>query len=250
MMNAELRCRCGQVRGQVADPSPRTVNRVVCYCADCQAFAHRLGRADLLNAQGGSDIVQVAPAALTFVQGQDRITGLRLTPKGLYRWHTSCCNTPIGNTLGPAIPFVGIVAKAFDHGTQRADDVFGKPVGAILGKYAVGEPPAGSTGISLSFLLRSLGKVLVAARWQGLAASVLQARNARADLSADRAVARRARGIASALRPASGTSLRLRCVGWVSRRRNPPPSSPGNGGLRYASPPYDAFNFSAAIGAK
>jgi hypothetical protein len=160
MMNAELRCSCGQVRGQVADPSPRTVNRVVCYCADCQAFAHRLGRADLLNAQGGSDIVQVAPAAFTFVQGQDRITGLRLTPKGLYRWHTSCCNTPIGNTLGPAIPFVGIVAKAFDHGTQRADDVFGKPVGAILGKYAVGEPPAGSTGISLSFLLRSLGKVL------------------------------------------------------------------------------------------
>ena len=78
MMNAELRCSCGQVRGHVADPSPRTVNRVVCYCADCQAFAHRLGRADLLNAQGGSDIVQVAPAALTFVQGQDRITGLRL----------------------------------------------------------------------------------------------------------------------------------------------------------------------------
>jgi hypothetical protein len=160
MMKAELRCSCGQVRGHVADPSPRTVNRVVCYCADCQAFAHRLGRADLLNAQGGSDIVQVAPSALTFVEGQDRITGLRLTPKGLYRWHTSCCNTPIGNTLGPAIPFVGIVAKAFDHGTQRADDVFGKPIGAILGKYAVGDPPAGSTGISLSLLLRSLGKVL------------------------------------------------------------------------------------------
>lgn len=160
MPKAELRCRCGEVRGQVADPSPRTVNRVVCYCDDCQAFAHRLGRADLLNPQGGSDIVQVAPTALTFAQGQDRIIGLRLTPKGLYRWHTSCCNTPVGNTLGPAIPFVGIVAQAFDHGTQRADDIFGNPIGAILGKYAVGDPPAGSTGISLPLLLRSLGKVL------------------------------------------------------------------------------------------
>ncbi|MFX6869136.1 DUF6151 family protein, partial [Acinetobacter baumannii] len=80
------------------------------YCDDCQAFAHRLGRADLLNAQGGSDIVQVAPAALTFVKGQNRIAGMRLTPKGLFRWHTTCCNTPVGNTLGPAIPFVGLIA--------------------------------------------------------------------------------------------------------------------------------------------
>src|SRR5262249_59901090 len=116
-----------------------------------------------LNTQGGTDIVQVAPAALTFVQGQDRIVGLRLTPKGLYRWHTSCCNTPIGNTLGPAIPFVGIVAKGFDRDTQRADDIFGKPIGAILGKYALGDPPAGSSGISLPLLLRSLGTVL---RWR------------------------------------------------------------------------------------
>jgi hypothetical protein len=160
MPKAELRCSCGEVRGQVADPSPRTVNRVTCYCDDCQAFAYRLGRADLLNAQGGSDIVQVAPAALTFVQGQDRIVGLRLKPNGLYRWHTNCCNMPVGNTLGPSIPFVGLVAQAFNHGTQRADDIFGQPIGAILGKYAIGEPPAGSTGISLPLLLRSLGKVL------------------------------------------------------------------------------------------
>src|SRR3954453_17840284 len=79
----QLRCRCGEVRAQVTGASPRTVNRVVCYCDDCQAFAHRLGRADLLNSQGGSDIVQVAPASLTFVQGQHRIVGMRLTPKGL-----------------------------------------------------------------------------------------------------------------------------------------------------------------------
>jgi len=76
----EVRCRCGEVRGVVANASPRTVNRVVCYCDDCQAFAHQLGRADLLDAQGGTDIVQVAPAAVSFAQGQHRIVGLRLTP--------------------------------------------------------------------------------------------------------------------------------------------------------------------------
>src|SRR3984957_2050797 len=107
----ELRCRCGEVRGTATDLSPRTVNRVVCYCDDCQAFAHQLGRADLLDPHGGSDIVQVAPASLSFQRGDDRIVGLRLAPKGLRRWYSSCCKTPLGNTLGPAVPFVGIVAR-------------------------------------------------------------------------------------------------------------------------------------------
>src|SRR4029077_11390639 len=100
----ELVCRCGEVRARVTDASPRTVNRIVCYCDDCQAFAHRIGRADLLDSQGGREIVQLAPATLTFLQGQQRIVGLRLTPKGLFRWYASCCNTPVGNTLTPAIP--------------------------------------------------------------------------------------------------------------------------------------------------
>jgi hypothetical protein len=154
----EVRCRCGEVRGIVTDPSPRTVNRVICYCDDCQAFAHQLGRADLLNDRGGSDIVQVAPSAVSFTKGQDRIAGLRLTPKGLYRWHTTCCNTPVGNTLGPAVPFVGIPVQSFD--APRPDDVFGPPMGAILGKYAVGEPPTGSTGFNLALMLRAIGRVI------------------------------------------------------------------------------------------
>jgi len=67
----------------VTSVSPSTVNRAVCYCDDCQAFLHHLGRADLLDAHGGIDIVQVAPARLSFVHGQERIVGLRLTSGGL-----------------------------------------------------------------------------------------------------------------------------------------------------------------------
>jgi hypothetical protein len=156
----ELRCRCGEVVGRVENASPQAVNRVVCYCDDCQAFAHAIGRADLLNAQGGTDIVQVAPASLTFVKGQQHIAGLRLTPKGLLRFHTTCCNTPVGNTLSPAIPFVGVVAQVCDGGPPGTDSTFGAPVGAIFGKYAVGQPPAGSTSLNLSLLLRAIGKVL------------------------------------------------------------------------------------------
>jgi hypothetical protein len=153
----EVRCRCGEVRGVAADASPRTVNRVLCYCDDCQAYAHHLGRADLLDGKGGSDIVQMAPAAISFTKGKDRIAGLRLTEKGLYRWYATCCNTPVGNTMSPALPFVGIPVQSFD---AQPDGVFGKPMGAILGKYAVGEPPHGSTGLNLGLLLRAIGKVL------------------------------------------------------------------------------------------
>ena len=153
----EVRCRCGEVRGVVSDPSPRTVNRVICYCDDCQAFVHHLGRADMLDEKGGSDIVQVAPARLRFTAGEDRIAGLRLSPKGLHRWHTTCCNTPIGNTLGPSVPFVGLPAPIFD--SSRRDDVIGAPTGALLGKFAIGEPPAGSTSTNLPLLFRVIARI-------------------------------------------------------------------------------------------
>ena len=154
----ELRCRCGQVRGLARDLSPRSVNRIVCYCDDCQAFAHQLGRADLLDPQGGSDIVQMAPAALSFTQGQHHIVGLRLKPNGLYRWYAKCCNTPVGNTLTPKLPFVGLLATAFDK--PRWDDAVGAPSGAIFGKFAVGGPPPNSTGANLPLVLHVVRRLL------------------------------------------------------------------------------------------
>ena len=142
--NAALQCRCGAVRGVVADAAPGAVNRAVCYCDDCQAYLHHLGRTDLFDAHGGTDVVQVAPASLSFIQGKDRIQGLRLSPKGLHRWYASCCKTPLGNTVGPAMPFIGIVARVFDSASQKTDDVFGPPIGAVHGKFAVGDAPDGS----------------------------------------------------------------------------------------------------------
>ena len=72
MSRNTLSCSCGEVRGLVTGVSPNTVNRVVCYCDDCQAFLHHLGRADLLDAHGGIDIVQVAPACASRCVPVDR----------------------------------------------------------------------------------------------------------------------------------------------------------------------------------
>src|SRR5690349_15678686 len=157
--SAEFRCRCGEVRGRVEIASPSNVNRVVCYCDDCQAFVHHLGRPDLLDAKGGSDLVQVAPASLRFDRGTECIVGVRLSPKGLFRWYSSCCKTPLGNTLTPSIPFVGMTAQVFGD-SSRVDATFGKSTGAIYGKYAIGTAPKGSTGLQPLLLVRAIAKVL------------------------------------------------------------------------------------------
>jgi hypothetical protein len=148
------------VRGKVESTGPRAVNRVVCYCDDCQAFAHWLERPDLLDAKGGSDIVQVAPASMVLTQGSEKIAGVRLSPNGLYRFYAGCCRTPLGNTVGGRIPFVGVEAQAFATDGQQPDAVFGKPLGAIKGEYAVGGPPPGSKGMPLGLVARAIFKVL------------------------------------------------------------------------------------------
>ncbi|MFT3922204.1 MAG: DUF6151 family protein [Myxococcales bacterium] len=153
---AVLGCRCGKVRGHVADAAPDQVNRMVCYCDDCQAYLHYLKRSDLLDEHGGTDIVQVAPAALRFDRGAELIVGMRLSPKGLFRWYASCCNTPVGNSLTPKIPFVGIVANSFED----PDRHFGKPTGAVQGKFAIGALPASANKTPVGLLIGAVLKVL------------------------------------------------------------------------------------------
>ena len=106
-----LRCRCGAVRGVARDVVPSKVNHCFCYCDDCQAFAHYLGRADdVLDAHGGTEITQMSPANVAIASGADRIAAVRLTDKGLVRWYAGCCNTPIGNTMAASgVPFIGVV---------------------------------------------------------------------------------------------------------------------------------------------
>jgi hypothetical protein len=116
-----LLCRCGAVRGIARDVTPSAVNHCFCYCDDCQAFAHFLGRPDeLLDAHGGSEIVQMSQASVRFTAGTDKIAAMRLTDKGLTRWFASCCRTPIGNTMSTsALPFIGVL-RVFIDASQAA----------------------------------------------------------------------------------------------------------------------------------
>jgi hypothetical protein len=139
-----LRCQCGRVRGMATQLSPSAGTRLICYCDDCQAFAHFLKRADVLDSAGGTDIFQMAPANLRLTQGEDALRSLRLIPKGMIRWYTDCCHTLVGNTINGRVPFVGLVHAFIDPDVDAAtrDRVLGEPFARIHGRFAVGGLPA------------------------------------------------------------------------------------------------------------
>jgi Family of unknown function (DUF6151) len=124
-MDHPLRCQCRTLKGTVS--LSQGVNRAVCYCRDCQAFAHFLGKAsETLDAQGGTDVIQTLPAHLTFTAGQEVLACVRLSGKGLVRWYAKCCNTPIGNTLiDYRISFIGLVHTCLQTPEQSLDSSFG-----------------------------------------------------------------------------------------------------------------------------
>ena len=50
-----MRCRCGQLEGQLT--FTERAGRAVCYCRDCQAFARFLGNSErILNELAGTDL--------------------------------------------------------------------------------------------------------------------------------------------------------------------------------------------------
>jgi hypothetical protein len=151
-----LRCRCGALQGHVELNG--SSNRMVCYCQDCQAFARFLGPAhQVLDAQGGSDVIQLAPHRIKITQGASHLAVMRLSDKGMLRWYAGCCRTPVGNTLnGRNMPFTGLLAQCLD--TAPLDAAFGPVRGSVNTASAIGEPKPQAFGMAGS-LLRILGMV-------------------------------------------------------------------------------------------
>jgi hypothetical protein len=123
-----LRCHCGTVRGVAHGVTPSSINHCLCYCDDCQAFAHFLDRADdVLDAYGGTEIAQMSQASVAFTAEADSIAAVRLSPRGLMRWYASCCHTPIGNTLATsALPFIGVIRAFVDAPSTALGPIRGR----------------------------------------------------------------------------------------------------------------------------
>lgn len=124
-MNHPLQCRCGRLKGYVSHPTK--AHRGVCYCKDCQAYAHFLGKpGEVLDEMGGTDIVAALPKYVTFTQGLEFLACLSLTPSGLLRWYARCCNTPIGNTpRDPRVSYVGLAHNCLKNAAPTLESSFG-----------------------------------------------------------------------------------------------------------------------------
>ena len=130
-MNHPLRCRCGTLKGYVSHPEK--VTRGVCYCRDCQAFAHFLGTTgDILDEMGGTDVVATLPKYVTFTQGVDALACMSLTETGMLRWYASCCNTPIGNTPRDfKVSHVGLIHTCLEDPPRTREFFRPRPHGGI-----------------------------------------------------------------------------------------------------------------------
>lgn len=158
-----LRCRCGAFRGVARAVSARTGNHLVCYCRDCQAFARFLGTGGLLDAAGGSAIYQLTPAQLSFTEGRERLQCVRLSEKGMVRWYTDCCKTPVANTMVTSrAPFAGLLVALVDpaEDARSREEALGPVVARSFARDAFGPVAAPShRGIPLSFVPRMIGLV-------------------------------------------------------------------------------------------
>lgn len=133
-MLVPLRCRCGEARGSI-DLAPNSGVHLVCYCDDCRAFAHALGRADILDAAGGTEIFVTTPSRLRVTSGIDRLRCLRLSSSGMLRWYWGCCNTPFANTTHrPGIPAISMHGASIDLDDTTALG----PVTYLNARFALG----------------------------------------------------------------------------------------------------------------
>lgn len=148
----EWTCRCG---GFAAEVDTRRGIRAVCYCESCRSFAERTDAADKLDEAGGSDLFQTAPEEVAFLQGGEGLAWLKLTEKGPARWYTTCCNTPVANTMPtPGMPFVTWMSHRF------ADpDALGPVRVRVHRRFATRRVPDDSAGVFAlmsNFAIRAL----------------------------------------------------------------------------------------------
>lgn len=85
---------------------------VVCHCDSC-ARAQRHFGVEATRAEGVA-IFQTTPDRFSIDHGARHLALGRLTPRGSYRWFTTCCNTQLGvSSTTPKFAFFGPVQSIF-----------------------------------------------------------------------------------------------------------------------------------------
>lgn len=156
-----FQCRCGRLQGEMAQPEQAM--RAVCYCRDCQAYAHLLGQPQqVLDAHGGTDIVATQSRYVRFTSGAESLACLSLSPRGLLRWYAGCCRTPIANTARDwKLPYAGMVHSCLRQ-PQPMETSFPRIEMVVNTKSAKGAPPQVSRTRGVLRFARLMLRILAA----------------------------------------------------------------------------------------
>jgi len=139
MTNVSLQCQCGKIKGTIKNATASSGNHVMCCCSDCQKFAQYLNQeSNVLDQFGGTQIYQTSQSQVTIEEGADQLRSMRLTPKGMLRWYSGCCNTAIGNSMNASVPFFGIIHSFIN--VENKTEQFG-PVRAYVQTKDATETP-------------------------------------------------------------------------------------------------------------
>lgn len=121
MPDLRIACTCGELVLVASSVAPVEASRIACSCRGCQAFARRMARPEILDADGFTERINLSPATLTITAGREHLACVQQTRRGAYRWYARCCHTPMVLTLSSArVPFVGIDAARVDSGDLPA----------------------------------------------------------------------------------------------------------------------------------
>jgi hypothetical protein len=155
----DLSCMCGTVKGKL-NVVKGSFFHIHCLCCDCQSFATHLNNKEkILDEHGGTELFQTYPAYMEITDGQENIGCVQLREKGLYRWHTKCCNMPLANTMRSSkLPFVGVSVKLMQFNSdQEKMEILGPVSMKAFGKYSIGKMP---TDVHPKFPLSYMPKII------------------------------------------------------------------------------------------
>ena len=167
-VSLSFQCQCGAVTGRLRAMSPARAVRFACCCDDCQACAHHLGRSDILDENGATDVCHVDSSRLEILTGIERLATVKvanLRLRSVLRWYCGSCKSPLFNTYDTSKrSFLGIILANTALGDR--DRLLGPSTGLIWRKFAVGDASGRKDANIAAILIRLFGRQ-VSARMSG-----------------------------------------------------------------------------------
>lgn len=136
----KIQCDCGKFKAELLNFPKSSPGRLVCYCNDCQDYARKLKREDVLDPYGGTQVVPVYPNDFKILEGEEYLKCNQLREKGLKRWSVTCCNTAVVNTMSK-FPWAGIPHNLFTNAEPGCLEKLGPIRSRIKGKFKTAEAP-------------------------------------------------------------------------------------------------------------